>query len=517
MSLLGIDIGGSGCKAIAYSKEGKRLAKSSRSYSYILKKEHESEFDLKEIWEKVRLVIKEASQKVKKIGDPIEALCFSVFGEASILVDKDLNPLTDVFTSFDQRGYEFMDKIATDINPVEMYSKTGQPLDFLYPPIRLMWLKKYKKDLYEKASKFLGVQEYFLLKLGGEPITEPSLACRYLIFDINKKDWVEEYLEYFDMKKESFLPVIGKAGDIAGTISKKMASELGLANNVKLIVGGFDQSMSSLGAGLLFEDISTISTGTVEAMCFVKKNIDLDKELYEHYFPFCNHAYGDLLFVNGYTYSGGSVLKWFLQEIATDSFSNNTAKDVYEEVLKRMPDRPSVLETIPTFTGSQTFIRDPKLKGIILGLSLTTDKNEILKSLLEGTCFYLKQNYEYLSKKLDFTVKKFNAMGGGAQSPQWLQMKADILNTKINTISEEDTGCIAAAILAGIGTGIFENFDDTIKNFIKVEDEYLPRDNYVEFYSKKYNLYKNLQDKLIDSQHELYQINSDLYENKFNK
>ncbi len=339
MSLLGIDVGGSGCKAIAYSKEGEKLAKSNKGYSYMLKSEHESEFDLKEIWGKVRLVIKEASQKVKKIGDPIEALCFSVFGEASILVDKDLNPLTDVFTSFDQRGYEFMDKIATDINPVEMYSKTGQPLDFLYPPIKLMWLKKYKEDLYKKAHKFLGVQEYLLLKLGGDPITEPSLASRYLIFDINKKDWVQKYLEYFDMKKES-LPIIGRAGDVAGTVSKKMASELGLANNVKLIVGGFDQSMSSLGAGLLFEDISTISTGTVEAMCFVKKNIDLDKELYEHYFPFCNHAYGDLLFVNGYTYSGGSILKWFCQKIAMNSFSNNIVKDVYKEVLDRMTDRP---------------------------------------------------------------------------------------------------------------------------------------------------------------------------------
>ena len=191
MSLLGIDVGGSGCKAIAYSKEGERLAKSNRSYSYVLKSEHESEFDLKEIWENIKKVIKETSQKVKKIGDPIEALCFSVFGEAAVLLDKDLNPLTDVFTSFDHRGYEFLDKIAVDLNPIEMYSKTGQPLDFLYPPIKLMWLKKYKEDLYKKAHKFLGVQEYLLLKLGGDPITEPSLACRYLIFDINNKDWVE--------------------------------------------------------------------------------------------------------------------------------------------------------------------------------------------------------------------------------------------------------------------------------------------------------------------------------------
>ena len=205
MSLLGIDVGGSGCKAIAYSKEGKKLAKSHKSYSYVFKSEHEIEFDLKEIWENVKMVIQEASQKVKKSGNMIEALCFSVFGEAFVLLDKDLNPLNNVFTSFDHRGYEFLDKIAADLNPIKIYNKTGQPLDFLYPPIRLMWLKKYKKELYKKAHKFLGVQEYLLLKLGGDPITEPSLASRYLIFDINKKDWVEEYLEYFDMKKENLL------------------------------------------------------------------------------------------------------------------------------------------------------------------------------------------------------------------------------------------------------------------------------------------------------------------------
>ena len=290
-----------------------------------------------------------------------------------------------------------------------------------------------------------------------------------------------------------------------------MASELGLANNVKLIVGGFDQSMSSLGAGLLSEDIGTISTGTVEAMCFIKKNVKLSKNLFNHTFPFCNNAYGDLLFANAYTYSGGSLLKWFCQKIAMNSFSNNIVKDVYKEVLDRMPDRPSTLIALPTFTGSQTFIRDPKLKGAVLGLSLSTEKSEILKALLEGTCFYLKQNYEYLSKELGFIVKKFNVMGGGSRSSQWLQMKADILNTKINTLTEEDTGCAAAAILSGIGIGVFNNFENIIKKFIKVENEYFPRDNYVEFYSKKYNLYKNLQNKLIDFQHELYQINSDLY------
>lgn len=510
MSLLGIDVGGSGCKAIAYSAEGNKLAKSNKGYSYTFISEHESEFKIKEIWENIKLVIREISQKVKKLGDPIEAICFSVFGEAHVFLDKDLNLLTNLLTSFDPRGYEFLDKIAADLNSVEMYLKTGQPIDFLYPPIRLMWLKKYRKELYKKIKYFLGVQEYLLLKLGGDPMTEPSLASRYLIFDINKKEWVEKYLEYFEFKNKN-LPTIGRAGNIAGTISKEMASELRLAKNVKLIIGGFDQSMSSLGAGLLSEDIGTISTGTVEAMCFIKKNVKLSEDLFNHYFPFCNHAYGDLLFVNGFTYSGGSLLKWYCQKIALDNSSSKIEKDMYKKILHGMPDRPSNLIALPTFTGGQTFIRDPKLKGALLGLSLTTEKSEILKALLEGTCFYLKQNYEYLSKALSFKVKKFNVMGGGARSLQWLQMKADILNTKINTLSEEDTGCLAAAILAGIGIGVFKDFENIFKKFIKVDNEFLPRDNYVEFYLKKYNLYKNYQNNLIDIQHKFYNINSDLY------
>lgn len=509
MSLLGIDVGGSGCKAIAYSKDGKKIAKSSRSYSSFFISEHESEFDIIDIWNNVKNVIKEISQKVKEIGDYVEALCFSVPGEAVVFLDKDLNILTNTFTSFDPRGSEFLDKVASDIDPMEMYKKTGQPLDFIYPPLRLLWLKKYKKEVYKKMYKFLGWHEYFLLKLGADPVVDPSLASRYLIFDINKKTWIEEYLDYFGISKES-LPILRKSGEIVGIVSKKMANDLELPNNVKIVVGGLDGSMSPLGGGLLSENIGTITSGSVESMSFVKKNIVLSEDLFYHAFPFFNHAYSNFMLTSAYTFSGGTIVKWFFKEIA----KSNLTEDSYSKIYNKMSERPSNLITLPTFTGSQTYIRDFKLRGVIVGLSLNTNESEILKALLEGTCFYLKQNYEYLSNAGNFKVKEINALGGGSRSPQWLQLKADILNLKINTLNEEDTGCIAAAILAGIGLGIFKNFEDTLLNFIKVKNEYYPRNNYVQFYLEKYNFYKNLFNTLRDFQQKFYQLNINLYQSK---
>ena len=506
MSLLGIDVGGSGCKAIAYSKDGAEIAKASRSYSSIFKSEFESEFDILDIWNNVKYVIKEVSQKIKEKGDLIKALCFSVPGEAFVLLDKDLNSLINPFTSFDPRGFEFLDKVASDIDPTEIYIKTGQPLDFIYPPFRLLWLKKYKKEIYKKIYKFLGWHEYFLLKLGTDPVTDPSLACRYQIFDIHKKNWIEKYLKYFDISKES-LPILGKSGDLVGTVSKKITDELELPNNVKIAVGGFDQSMSSLGGGLLYENIGTITSGTVEAMAFVKKNIILNEDMCQHAFPFCNHAYSDFMLTFAYTFSGGSLVKWFLKEIIKSDFSNKNLKEEYSKIYNKMPKRPSNLIALPTFTGSQTYLRDFKLRGCILGLSLNTNESEILKALLEGTCFYLKQSYEYLNNTAGFKVKEFNALGGGSRSKQWLQLKADILNAKINSLSEEDTGCIATAILSGIAVGVYKNYEDTLENFITVDNEYFPRDNHVQFYLEKYDFYKNLMNILKDFQQNFYQLN----------
>ena len=199
MSLLGLDTGGSGCKATLFSKDGKKINQSYMEYSSISKNQYEIEFPIHEMWEKIKKVILKSAEFSKIFHDPVEALCFSTVSDAIVLLDKNYNLLHNSFADIDRRGEEFLSDVSTDLDSLEIYYKTGNILDFFFLPLRLLWLKKYKNEIYRKIYKIYQWQEYFLFKLGVEPITDPSLASRLLIFDIKNKCWIKKYLDYFNI------------------------------------------------------------------------------------------------------------------------------------------------------------------------------------------------------------------------------------------------------------------------------------------------------------------------------
>ena len=172
-----------------------------------------------------------------------------------------------------------------------------------------------------------------------------------------------------------------------------------------------------------------------------------------------------------------------------------------------MPLRPSHLLAITNFTGILTFLKDTRQKGIITGLSLFTDKGEILKALLEGSCFFIKLNFEYLKEKNKLKINEINVVGGGSRSDKWLQMKADILNININSLSEENTGTVAAAIFAGMAIGAFKDFEEGQKIMLNIKKSYFPNKKHIDYYFEKFELYKDFLNKNIEINNKLYELN----------
>jgi len=229
MSLLGIDLGITGCKAIAFSEDGKMLARAYREYPLLYPKLGWIELNPNEVWVRVKESIGEVAQKTKK--DPIKALAVCCQGEAFSPIDKKGNFLANSPVSFDTRGQELTYQLGEKIGKFRIMQITGMPLYSGCSLGKLMWLKKNRPHIYRKTWKFLWYEELVLFRLGFSPTTDYSLAPRTLAFDILEKKWSEEILNIVDIEMEK-LPEVLLSGVVIGEIRREIANELSLPSGV---------------------------------------------------------------------------------------------------------------------------------------------------------------------------------------------------------------------------------------------------------------------------------------------
>jgi xylulokinase len=238
MSLLGIDVGTSGCKSIVFSLQGKVLAKASREYDMTGEGDRYSELDSLSVWGKVKETIKEASSLIK--GDPIKALSVSSLGEALVPVTKDRIILGNSILGIDQRGDEFLEKFLERISPEEVFRINGNFPGVFYSMPKIAWIKKNKPDLYSKTDYFLTWADFVCFMLGGRPITNFSLANRTLLFDNDTCRWSEKLFQMADLDAVKFAPP-NPSGINLGNVSREISRELNLTPDIKIISGGHDQ------------------------------------------------------------------------------------------------------------------------------------------------------------------------------------------------------------------------------------------------------------------------------------
>ena len=498
MSFLGIDLGTTGIKCVAYNEDGQLLAKAYREYSLYTPSPDIAELDPNAVWKSLVLNIKELNAQEEIKNDPICALSISVSGNEALPVDKNGNALYNVIMSMDKRGMEENDWINSQIDRERLYEITGQPPSPLYPLNRLLWFKNNKPEIFKKTHKFLCWEDFILLKLGSEPATDYSIASGTLAFDIKNKDWSDEILSRTNIDKK-FFPAVFPSGTQVGKISGKVANELGLSRDVKLITGGWDQTCAALGAGIIKSGTAAVGTGTMEVMqvCFAEPNVD--KKMLQFGYPFCNHAVGDLYICLSINFCGGVLLKWYRDNFAEKEkeIAEKGCKDVYEIITESTKKAKYPVLFLPYFEGAQTPRNNPDVSGAILGLSLRTKKEDIVKGMLEGINFDLRLNLEKI-EEAGTSINPLRATGGGAKSDIWLKMKADITGKTILQLDSDEAGCMSTAVLAGYAVNKFDSVEKTIENWVKVKKEFQPDMEKYREYEDKYrqflDVYNSLQE-----------------------
>ncbi|MDE0089487.1 MAG: FGGY family carbohydrate kinase [Candidatus Poribacteria bacterium] len=496
MSLLGIEVGTTGCKVIAFREDGEILAQAYGEYQLIHPQPGWSELDSNVVWENVSSGIREVAAQTK--SDPIEAISVASQGEAVTPISGNCDVLANAITTFDSRTTGICEEILQDISPLEVMQITGMPPSNIHTLAKLVWIQRNHPEIYKEVWKFFGFEDFVNFRLGVQPAVDYSLAARTMCFDIINKCWSEKMLGLADVDV-SLLPDTVPSGTIIGEIGTKVSGELGLPKGVVVVAGGHDQPCGALGAGIIRGGELMDATGTVECIAPAFDEPVINQQMIDGNFACYPHVVDGLYVTLGFVSSGGVVLRWFRDTLAQAEVAKAAAeeRDVYDILLEDIPETPGTAMLLPHFTGSGTPHLDLESKGAIVGLTLSTTKGELVKAILEGISYEIKQNLTML-EDAGVEINEVRAIGGGAKSEKWLQLKADMFNKKVIALDISEGVCLGTAILSGTAIGKYSSIEEAVDLLVKSQKVYYPREEIAQQYDEKLKVYEQIYPALRD-------------------
>lgn len=489
MSLLGIDVGTTGCKAAVFSEEGHLLASMYEEYDVQRPKPGWAELDAVEVWAKVKRTISEVISS--SASDPVGALAVSSLGEATVPVTEDRQVLGPSILNFDARGEKYLESLSSALDNEHLYPINGNTLGNHYGLTKLKWIREHQPDLYKRAHKFLLWGSFVSFMLGAEPVVDYSLANRTLFFDIDREAWSEEILELAGLDC-SKLPDTAPSGTVIGTVSDRIAGELGLPSNVSIVTGAHDQCANAVGCGVIQEGRAVYGMGTFICITPVFNKRREPAGMIERGLNTEHHAVPGKYVCFIYN-QGGSLVKWFRDTFAAAERrrAEETGRDIYADLISEIAEGPSSIMVLPHFatTGPPAFISDSC--GVIAGLRLETSRGDILKGILEGTTFYLKECVESLPPT-GIEIADFRVVGGGSKSDAWIQICADIMGRPFVRPKITEAGALGAAIMAGVGSGVFPSYEVSVKAMVNLERTFEPDPQQQKLYEGRFEKYSRL-------------------------
>ncbi len=496
MTLLGIDVGTTGCKAALFVLDGRMLAAAYREYDVQNPQPGWAELDSAAVWAAVQETIREVAGQADA-GDPVQALSISSLSESVVPVTADRRILGPSLLNFDSRGEEYVPALSRRLEPERLYQINGNTLGNHYTLTKLRWIKDHQPELYERAAYFLNWTSFVAFMLGAEPAVDYSIANRTLFFDINAETWSDELLAAAGLEADRLARPV-PSHTVVGTVAPHMAADLGLPPGVQIAIGAHDQCANAIGCGVLnpgqaaygmgtYHCIAPVFTGRRAPAIMIKRGINTE-----------HHAMPGRFLAFIYN-QGGALVKWFRNTFAAAEHEQyrQMGRSIYPALLDEMPPDPSSVVVLPHFmtTGPPAFIANSS--GVITGLRLETTRGDILKGIIESVAYSLKENIDNLPPT-GIAIGEYRVAGGGSQSDRWVQTCADILGQPFVRPAVTEASALGAAIIAGVGCGAFASFEEGVAAMIRLGRTYEPDMRQHARYAPNYARYRQLWPLLQD-------------------
>ncbi len=485
--LLGIDIGTSACKVAVFDEDGKVLAQANRSYKVYYPQSGWAEQDPEEWWEAICGAIREALSEEEVRAEEISGIGVDGQSWSAIPVDENGNVLHHTPIWMDTRARQLCEKVKEEIGADRIFRTAGN--DFLpsYVTPKLLWFREERPEVYRNTYRFLQSNSYIVMKLTGEMSQDYSQCYGIHFFHMEKLAYDTALAEELGLSPE-LMPGLYRCDEIVGSVTKEAAEKTGLRAGTPVVAGGLDAACGALGAGVYRVGETQEQGGQAGGM-----SICTDRALSHKSLILGTHVVPGRWLLQGGTVGGGGALKWFRQELGGGlSFDELTA-----EAERVAPGSDGML-FLPYMAGERSPIWNPDAKGVFYGLSFDKTRGHMIRAVLEGVAFSLEHNLR-TAGETGISVDTLNAMGGASNSVLWTQIKADVTGKTIRVPSSDTATTLGAAILAGVGCGVYESYDEAVNRTIRITRIQEPNADNRAVYDRAMERYLRLYEDLKES------------------
>ena len=484
MTTLGIDVGTNSVRVLAMDETGKLKKITTREYP-LYQSGPESEQDPEDWWSGCADALREMTAEVGEVS----AVSFSGQMHGLVVLDKNDKVLRRAMLWNDQRTTAQCDYLNNVIGRENLLENTANVALTGFTLPKILWMKEHEPELFARIAKIMLPKDYIVYKLSRVFATDESDASGTLLLDVAKRAWSPFMMDVAGLQAEQ-LPELFASSGVVGKVTAKAAAETGLSEKTLVVAGGGDQAVGAVGTGTVGSGMCSLSLGTSGVVFVTGDQFAVDKAASSIH-SFC-HANGRYHMM-GVTLGAAASTKWWIEDIlGTGDYAGE------QEVINSAKLGKSSVYYLPYLSGERTPINDPYARGAFVGMTTTTSRADMTLAIMEGVAYSLRDNMEAI-RGLGISATSARIIGGGAKSPLWCEIMANVLNMRVDKINSDEGPALGAAILAAVGAGAFSTVEEACAKMIKVTQSFEPNPETAARYEAKYPIFKELYKNLAQT------------------
>ncbi|MGL4606583.1 MAG: xylulokinase [Eubacteriaceae bacterium] len=497
--LVGIDGGTTGCKTVVFDLDGKIIGSDYREYPCYYPRPGWVEQTAEDITPALFASCKAAIEDSRVDPKEILGVGFSSQGSVIGLLDENGECIRPFVGWQDLRGGEAEMAYVTEKMPrEEYYQLTGDPLGMCFSITKLVWLKENEPENWAKTAMFSTHQDYFLKEFGADDYyTDLSSASRDGMCDVNNHEWAMDIFDMLEISVEKRPKIITEPGKVVGYIPKDVAEKTGLAEGTPLCIGAHDQNCCTFGAGAVDDGTAVMVIGTFGS-CFVVSDQPI-RDPKSRLVVKGNHGVGNWT-IEAFSNTAAASYRWYRDtfcdlEKAAGAVSGIDPYELINAQIASVPPGANGITFLSYLQGASGSRINSNARGTFVGMSLGTTKADMARAVMEGICYEMNDIVR-AEQEAGIKIDGIRITGGAAKSPLWCQMMADIFQQPIHILQTSETGCLGAALYAGVGVGVYDNCKAAAKQAVHITDTYMPNPENFEAYEEAYKRFVNLYEAL---------------------
>ncbi len=467
--LIGLDIGTGGTKGLLVSPDGSVLARAFAEYPLHTPRPGWSEQRPEDWWKAAVTVLRELAHEAD--GRRIVGIGLTGQMHGSVFLDERGRSIRPALLWNDARTGEECAELERRVGRERLQEITGNPALAGFQAPKILWLRNHEPTRFAKVRRILLPKDYVRFRLTGGFATDTSDAAGTLLLDLIERDWSDEILDAIELPKDWF-PTVFEGPDVTGELHADAAKRTGIPAGTPVVGGGGDNAASAVGAGVVRSGTGLLSLGTSGVIFVHSDEAKTDPAGAIHA---CCHAVPSKYHLMGVVLSAGGALRWYRDTLASEetSAAKRLGRDPYELLCEEavpVPPGAEGLLFLPYLAGERTPHMDPNARGAWIGLSLAHGRPHLVRSILEGVAFALKDSLVRI-QALDLSPDELRAVGGGMRSPLWRRILAAVLNAPLRRLEVEEGAPFGAALLAGVGSGVYADVGEAVARAVRVRKD----------------------------------------------